>query len=511
MFLKKPTRSSEVTMLVAEQGKTLVENKLKFPFPDGLWETAVVRAKSVNARTCLGALVPEPGSEPTWEADPRATLQDLHRVLTSVLGKKLEAVSLGKLSGAPASLADLHVSGLDPQHSAYVFWVKVEGKKISRGRHTSDDLPPVEFTQPLLGRLVFLRLAEGMNEGQWVALTQSGCSTRFTGTEQDYGFLCEESPQAKAKRAREATGQTPEKDKATKVAGLVRDDDKANILREAEALLDLSQETAAESYAEAEAYCQAKNPDWWAGKRKALVARWEALHLRRHQEPVVAFDLDELDYQRQIVDKNYPLLPWQKAVFEALRQAPRERRLRFVEGMFSVGKSTFTRMLQDPGFWASQGEPHRGALNVTNIVKLDDFVMKYGTKGFPGTLVFDLPRHSQSFSAKQLDLLEEYTNTGNPLEGVKYEGGTVVMRSHVLVFSNHPPPEGILHKKVYHLRLLSKDQVAEELTWEMPGQQEDGSFNTAALEKELHDRLRADPLFRVAFQRVAAKVAADGV
>ena len=37
-------------------------------------------------------------------------------------------------------------------------------------------------------------------------------------------------------------------------------------------------------------------------------------------------------------------------------------------------------------------------------------------------------------------------------------------------------------------------------------QQEDGSFNTTALEKELRERLETDPMFRAAFAKVAAEM-----
>ena len=159
-------------------------------------------------------------------------------------------------------------------------------------------------------------------------------------------------------------------------------------------------------------------------------------------------------------------------------------------------------MLSDPRFYTALGLPNRNALNVTSITRLDDFVMKYGKKGFPGVWYFDQPKHSQDFGPKLLDLLEHYTNTGCGLEGVKYEGGTVVMRSHVVVFSNHPPPTGILHKRVYHLRLHEKSQ--SELKWEMPGQQEDGSFNTTAVEEEMKEKNKRDPMFRQASMRVDA-------
>ena len=90
---------------------------------------------------------------------------------------------------------------------------------------------------------------------------------------------------------------------------------------------------------------------------------------------------------------------------------------------------------------------------------------------------------AQEFTQNMLNLLEEYTNTGNIIEGVKYEGASVVMKSHIIVFSNHPPPAGILQKKVYHLKLRQQHQQGDDLKWEMPGQQERQTVEQSRVEQ----------------------------
>ena len=93
---------------------------------------------------------------------------------------------------------------------------------------------------------------------------------------------------------------------------------------------------------------------------------------------------------------------------------------------------------------------------VTKIGDLRNFVMKYNAARTPGVLVIDMPREMAQFSASQLQLIEEYTNIGRRLEGDKFGGETAVMNSHLVIFSNHPPPAGILHKCVRHLKVRTR-------------------------------------------------------
>ena len=165
-------------------------------------------------------------------------------------------------------------------------------------------------------------------------------------------------------------------------------------------------------------------------------------------------------------------------------------------------------MLSDPRFWSSKGQPFRGALNGTTIVKVYDFAMKYSKKEGVGCLYYDLPRATKELSRKQLELLEAMSNTGCEQEGIKYNGSTVVVRAHIIVFSNHPPPKELLHKKIMSLRVTSAQQPAEELEWTWPGQLEDGSFNITELERELLEKAKDDVMFRQAVVRVAQQLMA---
>jgi hypothetical protein len=253
-------------------------------------------------------------------------------------------------------------------------------------------------------------------------------------------------------------------------------------LLRSKSLLDAAADGVEGYVAAASEFLRNARPEYWAKNQKKLLGEW-AVSFQHLRPAVVPFELDDLEYERNTAGENFPMHPWQAKLVEQLLEQPQARRLYFIEGAFSIGKSSLTKMLGDPRFWQRQQQPFRGCLNVTNVAKIDDFAMKYSKAKHPGVLVYDLPRHSQEFTPRQLNLLEEFTNTGNAMEGVKYEGSSVVMRSHVVVFSNHPPPAGILHKKVRHLKPQRALQPALELEWRMPGQQEDGTFSTAAFEQ----------------------------
>ena len=61
---------------------------------------------------------------------------------------------------------------------------------------------------------------------------------------------------------------TPMQDKTNRKVGVVPDQDKPNILREAENTLDMDADSADLAVAGADAFCAAKDPDWWAGRRE---------------------------------------------------------------------------------------------------------------------------------------------------------------------------------------------------------------------------------------------------
>ena len=68
---------------------------------------------------------------------------------------------------------------------------------------------------------------------------------------------------------------------------------------------------------------------------------WAALHSAHHTAQVVPYDLQSTNYQRNLVEAGYPLVPWQQMLMDfVIMEAPVERGLIFIEGHFSIGKST---------------------------------------------------------------------------------------------------------------------------------------------------------------------------
>ena len=504
LFLYSPfTGKTGPSFLEAGDGQALWEDAALFPLLLG--PVAAQSRARVQGKNVIGVFVPDAAAMGPWDANPEDTLKQLRDYLrdTVLVGKELHSFSIGKLATRPEEWSDVNYAfGNRP---VYPFFASCK-KAVDKQQHQ-----PVDFDESLKGTVMFLQLVgrgasvnERSGPGAWMALTQSGEYAFFSGDKGDRGFIAEVTAAEKLKRARKATGTTPEKNKR-KTKGTVADADKANVLRQAEEVLNWAAPTFEGFSGAAMQYCKTKDGDWWAGKKDPVVRDWKERFKLHTTIPVCPYDIGELDYETHVAKRGFPLLGWQEFIFEnRFRGAPRERDLIFIEGIFSAGKTTFARMLGDPRFWRSRDMPNRSALNVTGIGKLDDFTMKYGSKNFPGVLLYDLPRHQQSFTDKMLNLLEHYTNTGSELEGVKYEGATVIMKSHIIVFSNSPSPPGILHKRVYHLQLVDKAAAANTYKWNMPGQQEDGSFNTQELERELREKARTDPMFRQAVQNIAA-------
>lgn len=169
----------------------------------------------------------------------------------------------------------------------------------------------------------------------------------------------------------------------------------------------------------------------------------------------------------------------------------------------SCGKTTFLQYMQEADFWQHRNLPVRTVMDITYCKNLEDLADRYVRNGHPGILALDLAKgKAKNMSQATLEFLEKITDTGMTIFSDKYRGTQVTLRSHIMIFSNEPPPPQLFHKKIYHMKVLDKDQPA---SFTMPGQQEDGTPGTQHFQDELEQRVKNDVAFRAAMQKYIAQ------
>jgi hypothetical protein len=143
-----------------------------------------------------------------------------------------------------------------------------------------------------------------------------------------------------------------------------------------------------------------------------------------------------LKKQQEVLDRYEPvqivLRPWQQKIV-AMVSEPKVVRRRIIWAWSSVsrtGKSTFMQYLTDNFDCLVMCEPWK------------EFLHAYRNAGQPKVVVYNLPRH-QELTAERLAMLERISDGGKD-QSVKYDGGQVIIASHLVVFANIRPPEEAL-------------------------------------------------------------------
>ena len=78
---------------------------------------------------------------------------------------------------------------------------------------------------------------------------------------------------------------------------------------------------------------------------REVVKLWQRAHKKHHTQRIVSYDLQQTKYQRNVVEAGYKLLPWQEKLAKVLfEEYPQERSAIYIEGHFSIGKSTVTEL-----------------------------------------------------------------------------------------------------------------------------------------------------------------------
>lgn len=193
------------------------------------------------------------------------------------------------------------------------------------------------------------------------------------------------------------------------------------------------------------------------------------------------WDAERPIYQAQEIPiKMWALTFWQRRLlFRLARLGPRKRRLFWIVGAPSTGKGEATEFLFSPAAWATevfQNLPiaFQGCVEATYLIeRIRDFSMRYADASINGVppklIVLDYPKGTE-FLAALISNIEKLTDVGQPLTHGKFKGAEPVLHSHVVVFSNVEPPEKLLHRCIWRLKV---DAIDSQPNWTFPGASED--------------------------------------
>ena len=151
------------------------------------------------------------------------------------------------------------------------------------------------------------------------------------------------------------------------------------------------------------------------------------------------------------------LRPYQEKVVELLNETPKARRIIWVEGRPNVGKSFLINYL-------SNLENYKyGVYHAGQSIKFDDLAYNYDEEG---VIVWDFPKAYdwENLSNHAGQMIEKFSDYGQKISSKKYKGKTQHIRGHVLVCSNRPPIESILHRDVIHIKTHNEYHQEDQTT-----------------------------------------------
>ena len=108
----------------------------------------------------------------------------------------------------------------------------------------------------------------------------------------------------------------------------------------------------------------------------------------------------------------------------------------------------------------------RGVLDATLLLQnMEKLAMRYGDKAIrghpPGVIYCDF-QHLVSLTPSIINAVERLSDVGQKLEHGRFRGDEIVLRSHLLVFANAPPPKSLDQRCVW---LLQPQSLADQPAW----------------------------------------------
>ena len=156
------------------------------------------------------------------------------------------------------------------------------------------------------------------------------------------------------------------------------------------------------------------------------------------------------------------LRPWQEKLLGELNSMPKVRRIFWVNGPPSSGKTTFTRFLEQ--------EYSGGIVNMGECFEMARALQAYRGQAL---VIWDFPKSFEwgAHRSRVGTVLETFSEFGSFRRSTMYGGERVQLCNHVLVFANVDPIDNVTHRRIEHYRLeeiLSDTEAGGPA--ELPGQ-----------------------------------------
>lgn len=138
------------------------------------------------------------------------------------------------------------------------------------------------------------------------------------------------------------------------------------------------------------------------------------------------------------------LRPKQQEVYNLIQDTPKSRQIIWVTGTYGSGKTTLYNYIEK--------NYQYGVFNAGQSTSLDNIVYTYNEEG---AIIWDLPR---TFDFNQdgeriCNVIEKFSDFGTTLVSKKYNGKKTQVLGHVVVFSNHEPPDKLKHRDITYINL----------------------------------------------------------
>jgi len=195
------------------------------------------------------------------------------------------------------------------------------------------------------------------------------------------------------------------------------------------------------------AIIKAKHPTYYTDKYENILARLQ----EKDNKPMKHWDLPEYNTQ------NTTLKPYQAKIWKLINEAPKQRRIIWVNGKPNTGKSFMFNYIEQNYDY--------GIYNAGSTASLDNAV--YGYEG-QGAIAWDIPK---SFDFTNLgdhlaSVIEKFSDFGQSLTSKKYKGKKVRVAGHVIVFSNRSPLAQLAHRDIVEINTRDDETEEQRLaTW----------------------------------------------
>lgn len=145
--------------------------------------------------------------------------------------------------------------------------------------------------------------------------------------------------------------------------------------------------------------------------------------------------------------ENTQLKVWQSQLLELVQSQPKARRIIWVEGDPSTGKSFMFDYLNNLSNFKY------GLYNAGQCVSLDNLAYNYDEEGI---IAWDFPLNydfeKEGMEGHIANVIEKFSDFGQKISSRKYKGSTKIIRGHCLVFSNKPPLDNLRHRDIKHIK-----------------------------------------------------------